>query len=38
LDLGFFIDADHHGVVRGIQVQPDDVADLGIEFGVGGEL
>ncbi len=38
LDLGLLVDAQHHGGLRRVQVQPDDVADLGLKLGVGGEL
>ena len=38
LDLALFIDADHHGVLRRRQVQAHDVADLGLQLRVGGEL
>jgi len=36
--LGLLVDADHHGLSRRTQVQADDVADLALEFRVGGEL
>ena len=38
LDLGLLVDAQHHGVVGGIQVQPDDVAHLVDEGWIGREL
>ena len=38
LRLGFFIDAQHHGLVRRVEVQAGDVADLGFQLRVGGEL
>ena len=38
LDLRFLIDAEHHGLLRRVQIQPDHVADLRVELGVGGEL
>ena len=38
LRLGLFIDAQHHGLVRRVEVQADDVADLGFQLRVGGEL
>ena len=38
LDLGLLVDADHHGLLRRVQIQPDDVADLRVQLGVGGEL
>jgi hypothetical protein len=38
LDLAFFINADHDRVLGRVQVQPDHVADLGLQLGVGGEL
>ena len=38
LHLGLLVDAEHHGVLRRVQIQPDHVADLGLELRVGGEL
>ena len=38
LDLGLLVDAEHDRVLRRGEVQPDDVGDLGDQFGVGGEL
>ena len=38
LDLALFVDRQHHGVRRRIDVQPDDVLDLGGEVGIGREL
>ncbi len=38
LDLGLFIHAEHHRVLGRVQVEPDDVADLGFQLRVGGEL
>ena len=38
LDLRFLVDAEHHGVLRRVQIQPDHVADLGLQFRIGGEL
>ena len=38
LALGLFIHADHHGVLGRVQVQAHDVADLGVQLRVGGEL
>ena len=38
MDLRLLVDADHHGLLGRVHVQTDDVADLGVEFGVGGEL
>ena len=38
LDLGFLVHAEHHRLVRRVQVQPDHVADLGVQPRVGGEL
>ena len=38
LDLTLFIDTQHQGLVGRIQIQPDDVAHLVDELGVGGEL
>jgi hypothetical protein len=38
LDLRFLIDRQHHRLVGRVQVEPDDVADLGLQLGVGGEL
>jgi hypothetical protein len=38
LDLALLVDRQHHGMGRRIDVQPDDVLDLGGEFGVGREL
>ena len=35
---GLLVDAEHHGVLRRVQIQPDHVADLGLQFRVGGEL
>ncbi len=37
-DLGFLVHADHRRILRWVQVQAHDVADLGFQFGVGGEL
>ena len=36
LDLGFFVDTQHHSFVGWIQVQPDDVAELLDEERVDG--
>ena len=33
LDLGLLIDAEHDGVLRGVEVEADDVGDLGDQFG-----
>ena len=38
LALGLLVDADHDGVLGRVQVEADDVADLGVELRVGGEL
>ena len=38
LHLRFLVEAEHHGVLRRVQIQPDHVADLGLEFRIGGEL
>jgi hypothetical protein len=37
LDLGLLVDAKHHRLRRRMQIQPDDVADLGLQLRVGGE-
>ena len=38
LALRFFVHAHHHGIVRGVQVEADDIAELGVQQRVGGEL
>ena len=38
LDLRLLINTEHDGLLRRVQIQPDDIADLGVELGVGGEL
>ena len=38
LDLGFLVDREHHRLLRRVQIQADDVADLGLQLRVGGEL
>ena len=38
LNLAFLVDAQHHSVVRRIQVEADDVSDLLDEKGVVGQL
>ena len=38
LDLGLFVHAQHHRPLGWVQVQADDVVDLGRELRVGGEL
>ena len=38
LDLAFLIDAQHDRVLGWVQIQADDVVDLGDQFGVGGEF
>ncbi len=38
LDLALLIDTEHDRVLQGIQVEPDDVGDLGDQFGIGGEF
>ena len=38
LDLGLLVDTQHHGVVRGCQVQAHHVGDLGDQLGIGGVL
>jgi hypothetical protein len=38
LDLGLLVHTQHDGVRRWVQVQPDHVADLGLQLRIGGEL
>src|SRR5215203_1361056 len=38
LNLAFLIDREHHCLLWRIQVEPDDVADLRLQLGIGGEL
>ena len=38
LDLGLFIDREHHGVHRRVEVQPDHIDHLLLEVGISGEL
>jgi hypothetical protein len=38
LDLAFLIDAQHDGVLGRVEIEADDVGDLGDQFGVGGEF
>lgn len=38
LDLSFLVDAQHHGVGRRVEVQPDNIVDLLLSIGVGAEL
>ena len=38
LDLGLLVDAEHDGALGRVEVEPDDVADLGDELRVLGEL
>ena len=38
LDLGLLVDAEHDRVLRRVQIEADDVADLGFELRVGGKL
>jgi hypothetical protein len=38
LDLGLLVDAEHDRALGWVQVEPDDVVDLGGQFRVGGEL
>jgi hypothetical protein len=38
LDLGLLVHTPHDGVRRWVQVQPDHVADLGLQLRIGGEL
>ena len=38
LDLGLLVHAQHDRVGRRVQVQPDHVADSGLQLRVGGEL
>jgi hypothetical protein len=38
LDLGLVVHTQHDGVRRWVQVQPDHVADLGLQLRIGGEL
>jgi hypothetical protein len=35
---GLLVDAEHDGLLRRVHIQPDHVADLGVELGIGGEL
>src|SRR5665647_215593 len=37
-DLGFLVHADDDRLLRRCQVEPDHVADLGVQLGIGGEL
>ena len=38
LDLGLLIDAEHDGALGRVEIEPDDVADLGDELRIPGEL
>src|SRR5659263_170078 len=38
LDLALLLDAKHDRLLRRVQVEADDVPDLGLELGIGGEL
>ncbi len=38
LDLGLLVDREDDGAVGRVEVEPDDVADLGLEGRIGGEL
>jgi hypothetical protein len=38
LDLGLLVHTEHDRVRRGIQIQPDHLADSRLKLGVGGEL
>lgn len=38
LDLRFFIDTQHDGVIRRCQVEADDIGDFRVQLRVGGEL
>jgi hypothetical protein len=38
LDLRLLVDREHHRLLRRLQVEPDDVADLPFQLRVGGEL
>ena len=38
LALGLLVEAEHHGPFRRVQVQADDIDELGFEVGVGGDL
>jgi hypothetical protein len=38
LDLRRLVHAQHDRVVRGVEIKPDEVADLGLQLGVGREL
>ena len=38
LDLALFVDAEHNGVRWRVDIKPDDVAQLGHELGILGEL
>jgi HEAT repeat protein len=38
LALGLLVSADDHGVLRRVQVEADDVADLRVQLRIGGEL
>ena len=35
LDLGFFVDREHDGIVRRMHVQPDHIANLRHQLGIG---
>jgi len=37
LDMGLFIHAEDHGILRGVQVEPYDIGCLGSELRVGAE-
>jgi hypothetical protein len=37
LDLGLLVDREHDRVLGRVEVEPDDVDDLGFQFGIGGE-
>jgi hypothetical protein len=38
LDLALFVDAQHDGALRRVEIQADDILDLGDELRIGGEL
>ncbi len=38
LDLGFLVDTDHHCAGGRVQVEPDHIAQLGLQLRIGGEL
>jgi hypothetical protein len=38
LQLRFLVHAEHHRALGRMQIEPDDVADLALQLGIGGEL